>query len=312
LEELPRFRVKFSWRTIAVAVIIVVVIVAVMLPSAILRTVDVGYGTLIIDPLSGTVSQPTIGPAWFFKAPWAYTKNIYYATDSIGMWKEDGLIGDFPPITPISADGLRIEVDILVRWSLDPTKLKVLYQRYPNLNWKDTVISSVIRETGRNVMGQYTAIEVIENRSIITQNLSDSIVASLLTEESLFNAVLNAEVDLRDIDPPIAFLQAIEAKLAAEQAQLQAEFEKEKILILANASATENIIAAEGEAAARLIVANGTAESIRIIAQDAGMNSTELTNLFLTLEALKEIAKTTQTFVVVMGQDGLTYLLPVE
>ncbi len=293
-------------------VLIVIIIVAVVIPLAFLRTVNVGYGALIIDPLTGTVSQPVVGPAWFIQPPWAYTKNIYYAIDSIGMWKEDGLTGDFPPITPISKDGLRIEVDLLVRWSIDPTKLVSLFQRFPNLDWKERVISSVVREIGRDVIGQYTAIEVIENRSIITKALSDQIVASLLAEESLLNAVLNVEVDLRDIDPPIEFLTAIESKLAAEQQKLQAEFERERILILANASATEKIIAAEGEAASRLIVANATAESIQIIAQDAGLNSTELTNLFLTLEALKEIAKTTQTFVVVMGQDGLTYLLPVE
>ena len=293
-------------------VLIVIIIVAVVIPLAFLRTVNVGYAALIIDPLTGTVSQPVVGPAWFIQPPWAYTKNIYYAIDSIGMWKEDGLTGDFPPITPISKDGLRIEVDLLVRWSIDPTKLVSLFQRFPNLDWKERVISSVVREIGRDVIGQYTAIEVIENRSIITKALSDQIVASLLAEESLLNAVVNVEVDLRDIDPPVEFLTAIESKLAAEQEKLQAEFERERILILANASAVEKIIGAEGEAASRLIVANGTAESIRIIAQDAGLNSTELTNLYLTLEALKEIAKTTQTFVVVMGQDGLTYLLPVE
>jgi len=92
------------------------------------------------------------------KAPWVSDIHIYYAVDSVGMWKEGELQGDFPPITPISKDGLRIEVDVLVRWSLDPTKLKALYQRFPNLDWKNRVVSSVIRETGRDVIGQYTAI----------------------------------------------------------------------------------------------------------------------------------------------------------
>jgi regulator of protease activity HflC (stomatin/prohibitin superfamily) len=128
---------------------------------------------------------------------------------------------------------------------------------------------------------------------------------------ALLESLINVEVDLRDIDPPIDFLQAIEAKIAAEQAKLQAEFEREKILILANASAAEKIITAQGEASSRLIIANGTAESILIIARDTGMNATELTNLYLTLEALKEIAKTTQNFVVILGQDNLTYLIPV-
>ena len=130
-------------------------------------------------------------------------------------------------------------------------------------------------------------------------------------EESLKSSLQSIEVDLRDIDPPTTFLQAIEAKLAAEQAKLQAEFEREKILILANATAVQKIIEAEGEASSRLIIANGTAESIRIIAERAGMNATELTNLYMTLEALKEIAETAKTFVVVLGEDGLVYMLPV-
>jgi len=313
VEETPRF--GFGKRSrlvkVLVALLIVAIIFAIAIPLVIFRTVAVGYGKILVDPISQTISDPIIGPAWFAKAPWVSDINIYYALDSVGMWKEGELQGDFPPITPISKDGLRIEVDVLVRWSLDPTKLKALYQRFPNLDWKNRVVSSIVRETGRDVVGQYTAIEIIENRSVITRVLGEEIVASLYAEESLLESLINVEVDLRDIGPPIEFLQAIEAKLAAEQAKLQAEFEREKILILANASAAEKIIAAQGEASSRLIIANGTAESILIIARDTGMNATELTNLYLTLEALKEIAKTTQNFVVILGQDNLTYLIPV-
>jgi len=313
VEEVSKFGFgKKGWLIrVAVAMLVVLIIFAIIIPLTIFRTVGVGYGAILVDPIGGTVSGPITGPAWFFKAPWVSDIRIYYALDSVGMWKEGELQGEFPPITPISKDGLRIELDVLVRWSLDPTKLKDLYQRFPNLDWKDRVVSSVVRETGRDVIGQYVAVEMIENRSVITRVLGEEIVASLYAEESLLNALMNIEVDLRDIDPPAEFLKAIENKIAAEQAKLQAEFEREKILILANASAAEKIIAAEGEASSRLIIANGTAESIRIIAEDAGMNATELTNLYLTLEALKEIAKTTQNFVVIMGQDGLTYLIPV-
>jgi len=296
----------------ATAVLIVLILFAIIIPLTVFRTVAVGYGAILVDPIGRSVSEPITGPAWFFKAPWVSDIHIYYAVDSVGMWKEDGLQGDFPPITPISRDGLRIELDVLVRWSIDPTRLRALYETFPNLDWKDRVVSSLVREVGRDVVGQYTAIQIIENRSIITQALSDEIVSSLYAEESLLNALINVEVDLRDIDPPVEFLQAIEAKLAAEQAELQAEFERERILILANASATEQIIAAQGEAKSRLIVANGTAGSIQIIAQNAGMNATELTNLYLTLEALKEIGKTTERFVVILGQDGLTYLIPLD
>ncbi|MDH5460976.1 MAG: prohibitin family protein [Candidatus Bathyarchaeota archaeon] len=297
-------------KRVAVAALFLLIVFAIIVPLTVFRTVAVGYGAILVDPIAKSISGPITGPAWFFKAPWVTDIHIYFAIDSIGMWKEDAVQGDYPPITPISKDGLRIELDVLVRWSLDSTKLNALYERFPNLDWKDRVVASVIREAGRDIVGQYTVVQIIENRSVITRVLSEEIVSSLYAEESLLNALINVEVDLRDVDPPAEFLKAIEAKLAAEQSKLQAEFERERILILANASAREKIIAARGEAESRLIVANGTAESIRIIAEDAGMNATELTNLYLTLEALKEIGRTTENFVVILGQDGLTYLIP--
>jgi len=313
LNETSRFGFgNRSWlRRVAVAVLLLMIVFAIVIPLTVFRTVAVGYGAILVDPIAKTISGPIAGPAWFFKAPWVSDVHIYYALDSVGMWKEDAVQGDYPPITPISKDGLRIELDVLVRWSLDSTKLKALYERFPNLDWKDRVVASVIREAGRDIVGQYTVVEIIENRSVITRVLSEEIVSSLYAEESLLNSLINVEVDLRDVDPPAEFLKAIEAKLAAEQSKLQAEFERERILILANASAAEKIIAAQGEASSRLIVANGTAQSIRIIADNAGMNTTELTNLYLTLEALKEIGETTENFVVILGQDGLTYLIPI-
>jgi regulator of protease activity HflC (stomatin/prohibitin superfamily) len=294
-------------------VLIILIILFVILPLTVFRSVGVGYGVILVDPLAGSVSEPVIGPTWFFKAPWVSDVHIYYAVDSVGMWTEAGVQGEYPAIAAISKDGLSIEVDVLVRWSLKPTELKEIYQTFPRLDWKDRVVSSVIREVTRNVISNYTAIQIIENRLLITQDLGLKIRASLIAEESLKGSLdpSTIEIDLRDITPPSKFLQAIEDKLAAQQAKLQAEFEREKILVLANATATQQIIEAEGEASSRLIIANGTAESIRIIAERAGMNATELTNLYMTLEALKDIAKTAKTFVVVLGEDGLVYMLPV-
>ena len=316
MSEYPRIRIGIGSKTllmrIAVIIVIAAVIGAAFISLSIFRTVDVGYGVVHVDPIGRSISGPVIGPSWYLKAPWVNDVRIYYARDSVGMWREDGIMGDFPPISPISQDGLRISVDVLVRWSLDPTKLKALYQAFPNLDWKDKTISSVIREVARDAVGQYTAIQIIEERALVGQALSDGITNALYEEDSLLNALENIEVDLRDINPPDAFLVAIESKLAAEQEKLQAEFEKERILTLANASATEQIIVAEGEAASRLIIAEGTAESIRIIAENVGMNIAEFTDLYMTLEALKEIAKTTKNFVVIIGQDGLTYLVPLE
>ena len=313
MEDIPRIGFGERSRLTKVAAVLAVILIigAIIIPLTIFRSAGVGYGVVLVNPMDGTISEPIIGPTWFFKAPWVSDVHMYYAIDSVGMWTEGQVQGDYPAVTPMSKDGLRIEVDLLVRWSLDNTKLKQLYQTFPAQDWNVRAVSSVVRETTRDVVGHYTAIEIIQNRSDVTQALSDGIVASLFAEKSLGDTLVSIEVDLRDIDPPIEFLQAIEAKLAAEQAKLAAEFERDRILVLANASAVEKIITAEGEATARVVVANGTAWSIQLLAETAGMNATELTNLYLTLEALKEIADTAENFVAILGQDGLTYLLPV-
>jgi len=108
-------------------------------------------------------------------------------------------------------------------------------------------------------------------------------------------------------------MDAIEAKLVAEQAKMQAEFEREKILILANATAQEAIIKAQGEAQAKMIIANGTRQAIQMAIQAAGVtNSTRIAEIYLWVEALREIAPDIDVLIITTGEDGspLIYQLP--
>jgi len=289
-----------------------------------LRGVEVGHAKILADPLARTVSGPVMGPAWFIKAPWVNDVDIYYAMDSVGMWTEwkeeagtwvETARGDYPAIRSLSKDGLEIEVDVLVRWSLNPNKVVELYRRFPARNWKDVAICSIVREEVRDTISRFTAIEVIEQRATIADELGRGIKERLLAEESLRDAIVPAtlEVDLRDIDPSIEFIKAIEAKITAEQEKIKAQFEKERIMILANATAAQAIIEAEGFAQAKIIIATSTKEAIRLITEATGTtNSTEITRLYLTLEALKEIAKTGKNVIFIIGgKDGMLYMLPI-
>jgi len=291
-----------------------------------LATVGVGYVGILVNPVTGTIRGPVKGPIWFIKLPWEYKIDIYYAMDSVGMWtewKEEAIgqfievaRGDYPAIHAISKDGLSIEVDILVRWSLDPNKVIKLFLKFPMMNWKDTVICSVIREEVRDVISKFTAIEIIEQRSLIVEELYNHIKHGLTTEESLVGAIVEGtlEVDLRDIDPPVEFLDAIKQKLAAEQAMIQAEFERQTVMIMANATAQEYIITAEGEAKAKIIKAEAMKEAIALIAEAANMDKTEIAKLYITLEALKEISEETGQMIVllVIGEDGVPILYPIQ
>jgi len=302
------------------AILVFAIIFAALWSASAWIVVGVGDAVLIVDATTGTISDPILGPsAGFFVDGFKrmvrlqYPVYIYYQIDSIGMWTEwtreeqtlkEASRGEYPAIMGISKDGLEIEVDVLVRWSLNPDHLKELYMNYPNKNWKTVTIASIIREETRHTISNFTAIEVIEKRAAIEEALNQAIRQGLLGETSLVGAIVEStlEVDLRDIDPSMEFIRAIEAKLAAEQAQIQAQFEYERALILARA-----------ESESMIIVANGTREAIDTIVSITGeTNSTRIAELYLTVEALKTIAPNAKNFIVVWGGGEIPIVYPIQ
>jgi len=257
-------------------------------------SVGVGKAVIIVDPVNQYISEPISGATWYMfgKPPWAKTESFYVGVDKLGMWG-DGTdeYADMPAIASVSKDGLKIRVDIMIRWQIDVSRLRDLYLRYPQKNWKFDVIGSVVRQSIRNAVSEYSTIEIIENRTIVAQRILE--VATTSIEEqlpSLMNAIINLEVELRDIIPPEQFLNASQAKLAKEQEMLQAEFEAETIIILAQADADAVLIAAQAESDAKVIIANGTRDAIKQIVTVTGMtNATQITQLYLTLETLKTV-----------------------
>ena len=307
-------RIKTILKASVVVALIVSAVFLVVFFGAMLINIEVGYAAILVDPLTNTVSEPILGPTWYIKAPWVQDIHIYYAVDSLGMWG-DGTdpYADYPAVACFSKDQLEMQVDIMVRWKLDPSKLRELYMNYPNLDWKEKTIASIVRQTMRFITKNFTAIETIEKRDYIAQVMKDQILRNLQTEPTLANAISYFEFDLRNIGLPKKYMDAIEAKLVAEQAKMQAEFEKERILILANATAQEAIIKAQGEAQAKIIVANGTRQAIQMAIQAAGVtNSTRIAEIYLWVEALREIAPDVDVLIITTGKDGapLIYQLP--
>jgi len=279
-------------------------------------SVDTGYGALVIDPMTGGVSEPVLGPCWFVKMPWQYVVFIYYATESIGMWGDGSdPYAEYPAIKCFTSDQLEATIDVMVRWSLDPSKLRSLYLSYPNLDWEDRAIASTVRETIRFVTKNFTAIQMITQRELVALAIQEAVFDALRNTVSLQGALIHLEFDLRNIALPDKYMQAIEDKMVAEQKKIQAEYERERIVILADAEAQQKIRIAQAEAQVRLIVANATRESIEMIAKAAGLNSTEeITKLYLYLEALKEISPNIK--VLILSTDGhgtpIIYALPGE
>jgi regulator of protease activity HflC (stomatin/prohibitin superfamily) len=262
-------------------------------------SVGVGHAVLLVDPLTKSTSDPIVGPTYVMKAPWVTAVDVYYATDSF----EDTL-------ACFSSDQLEMQIQVLLRWSLDPEKLRTLYQNYPRLNYKQAAIESIMAETIRLVTKNFTALQTIEFRDIVRNEIESAVRQEVTTEPSLAEALVRFEFDLRNIGYPAKYTSAIEDKLVAEQQKIQADFERQRILVLANATAQEVIIKASGEAEAKVIEANATKQAIELILEPNGQsgNETRIAELYLWVQTLQKIAPDIE--ILLVGTDGTPVLIP--
>ncbi|UCE15255.1 MAG: hypothetical protein JSV12_05035 [Candidatus Bathyarchaeota archaeon] len=298
--EDERLSMGVSLKVIAlISILVFFLIFMVVFGLTMVVGIGVGHAVVLVDPISRSTSGPTLGPAYLIKAPWVTAVNIYYATDT------------FEDIIPtFSSDQLEMQIEILVRWSLDPEKIRDLYNNYPNLNYKEKAIESIMEETIRLITKNYTALETIEFRDIVRDKVETAVLQELNTEPSLTGALVSFELDLKNIGYPEKYTSAIEDKLVAEQQKIQADFEREKILILANATAQEVIIKAFGEAEAKVIEANATKEAIELVLESVGQsgNETRIAELYLWVQALQRIAPDVE--IMIVGADGIPVLIP--
>ncbi len=281
-----------------VVLAVILIVFSVIFAVTMVRSVGVGHAVILVDPISQSISDPILGPIYAVKAPWVSAVDIYYATDSYEA-----------TVPCFSSDQLEMQIEVLVRWSLDTDKIKNLYGNYPNMNYK-TAIESVLEETMRLITKNYTALETIEFRNVVRDQIETTVLEELQTEPSLAGALMRLEFDLKNIGYPEKYTSAIEDKLVAEQKKIQADFERQRILILANATAQEIIIKATGEAEAKVIEANATKEAIELVLASVGQNGNEtrIAELYLWVQALQKIAPEVE--ILIVGADGIPVLIP--
>ncbi len=300
---------------ILAAVIIIVVVVAVSAAIFFLTmwvNVPVGNAVVMVDPIAGAISDPVVGPTWATKAPWVSPVQIEIAEDTLGMWG-DGTdsSADFPTVKSFSKDQLEMEIDIMIRWRLDVSKVRQLYENLPQKNWKNDIIASIAREQVRIVTKEFNTIETIERRDFVASTIRDAIWDKLSTSAPLAGALIDFEFELRNIGYPAKYTSAIEDKLVAEQQKIQADFERQIVVINATANAEKITIEAAAKANATVIEATATREAIKLVLEAAGVdsgNETRVAELYLVVQTLQQIAPDID--MLIMAPDGTPILLP--
>ncbi len=274
--------------------------------------VPVGNAVVMVDPVGGTISDPILGPAWATKAPWVTPVQIKIAVDTLGMWGSGAdPTANFPTVRSFSRDQLEMQIDIMIRWRLDSSKVKELYSNLPQQNWKNDIIASIAREQVRIVTKDFNTIETIERRDFVAQTMRDAIWDKLSSSEPLAGAIIDFEFELRNIGYPAKYTSSIEDKLVSEQQKIQADFQRQIVVINATANAEKITIEAAARANATVIEANATRTAIELVLEAAGVdpgNETRIAELYLVVQTLQKVAPDID--MLIMAPDGTPILLP--
>jgi len=296
---------------IIILIVSVILIISVFF-STMIFNVGVGEAGMIVDPLTGSISNPVLGPSFGVKAPWTSLTKVSYARETLGMWGDGSdELADYPSISSFSKDQLEMQVDIMIRWTVDPNKLKELYQSYPSLNWEDKAVASLVREHTRYITKRYTAVQTIELRDQIGLEIEQELMNAINRADSLKGAIINIEVDLRNVGLPSTYTASIEAKLAAEQLKIQAEFEAERKIIQASAEAQALLIGANATATQKVIDGQGIREAINVLIADHSVtdeNYMEFLDLYVYLKTLETLGENENVNFIV-GVEGENLLI---
>lgn len=201
-----------------------------------------------------------------------------------------------------SADAQTMNVSMTIQYQILSDEVISIATQYGSLDVLQSRITSIAIEKTKSVLSAHKAMDIIANRASISPAVEAAIKDAVGTEYYV-NIVA---VVLTDIEFSEAFEAAVEAKMIAEQAKLQAEYENEKKVAQAAAEAEAKLKAAQAE----IEIAKAKAEALKIAA-DAEAEANKTIAESLTEEILNKlfVDNWDGKLPAVIGGDG-KYILP--
>lgn len=269
-------------------------VLAITLALGSIANVPVG-STGVVVTLGRTQSQ-TLSEGLHFKAP--------FITSVVSM--DNRVQKQDVSAAATSKDLQAINTTIEVNFHLAPGNSNSMYQSVGR-NYSEVLLAPAIQESVKNVMAQYSAEQLITQRSAVSVAIREE-----LTERMTEYGILIDEFNITNFQFSAEFDAAIEAKQVAEQNKLKAQTEKEQRIIEAEAAAREKEVAAEAEANATLAKANAEAEATRVKAE-AEAEANQKLNASLTSGILdyNAIQKWNGEYPTVMGGDNTLTMIDV-
>jgi len=288
-------RLRKRWIPLAVVVLVAMIVIVGILVGS-FRNVPAGHKGVILSSPSGP-SRDEINEGW--------TWNLGYLVSQIEVvrWNtqtRDMTAAEGSSLTVRSSDNLNIQMDLSLVYHLAPDKVADIYIDYGSIY---DIIDRYLRNIPRNVASNFTG-EYIGGigRTIVEEEIFRQVTASLAQYHVVVEAFL-----LRSLNLPDTVDKAIEEKLAAQQAVVTAELQRQATVVRAMGEAQAMIIAAQAEANATVLRANGTAAAIALIITQLKISDPNLTNAtwaYLTMLYIDAIKTNPNTVFVIVGSNG--------
>ncbi|MFN7105563.1 MAG: prohibitin family protein [Pyrobaculum sp.] len=279
-----------------------------------------GVVAVVVDPMSGTVSKPVIGPAVGFKAPWAYLIEDTYAIEVVEFVQMERGAGrwEFSAPVVLTKDGVTVTVEMVVRYRIKPERFDELVKKFPQVDYDDKVLVPKARQLVRDIISKATLDYLIENRDIIAKQIEQQYREAVEQDPALAGLVDILDVNVLNFILPQQVTDAINRKVAAQQDAIRAQFERQRVEELARANFTRLVLTAQAEANATItrakaqamqisLVANATRAAIEMLVKAAGANATDavrLAELYIYLSGLREVAQLGNVQIVAISGGG--------
>lgn len=215
-----------------------------------IRTVPTGHTGIVTS--FGKVENYTLEAGVHFAAPWQEVVNM----DNRNQ-KGTATLKCF------SSDIQEVEVLYSLNFQINKQNAQEIYKTIGE-KYYDTVVNPRIQEAVRSVIALYTAEELLEKRSELSEDIKEILTSKLST----YNIEV-LDTALENLDFSDAFTDAVEAKQVAAQKKQQAEIEQQQALMEAEFAKDIAETKAQAEAQVAVIAAEADKEVVKIQADAA-------------------------------------------
>jgi prohibitin 2 len=222
------------------APLLVIVILLFLAGAGVFVTVDAG--TVGVVKRFGAVKDVALPEGLHFKMP--------FAEEVVPM--STRLTASEAKATAASRDLQIVTTDVTTTYAINGALAPLTFQRVGTPEKiAVTIVNPAVQESVKAVTAKFTAEQLVTQRDVVKQQIQqaiESFINTTLGEKEVQGALNIANVAITDFKFSDEFNKAIESKVQAEQAALQAKNEKLRRVTQAEAAAEEVKLAAAAQA----------------------------------------------------------------